>query len=177
MIGDRHRDDTDIDASAVVAAYLASEYANAVIGNLSDSERVALEALRASGEEVRHPMLQELTNAGGNHANPDTSQIPATLISALLEAPASPGRMVTAIELCAQMGRRWTRRFQFLNFMRLVHVLVDRMPPTASEDLAVWLERAARVQSARQRMSRVAGLGMFLAGCGILFAGARFLRQ
>ncbi|WZD65988.1 apoptosis inhibitor [Bovine papular stomatitis virus] len=176
MIGDRNAD-VDIDASAVVAAYLSSEYAAAVIDSLSDAERAALEALRASGDEVRHPILQELANAGGSHASPESSHIPATLISALLETPASPGRMVTAIELCVQMGRRLTRRYQFLDFMRLVHVLVDRMPPTAAEDLAVWLERAANVQSARRRVCRVAGLGMFLAGCGILCLSARFLRR
>ncbi len=167
----------EIDASAVMAAYLAREYAVAVEEQLTPRERDALEALRVSGEEVRSPLLQELSNAGEHRANPENSHIPAALVSALLEAPTSPGRMVTAVELCAQMGRLWTRGRQLVDFMRLVYVLLDRLPPTADEDLSAWLQAVARVHSTRRRLHRVLGVGAVMAGVSMLLLGVRVLRR
>ncbi|WZD65213.1 apoptosis inhibitor [Pseudocowpox virus] len=167
----------DIDSSAVVAAYLAGQYAAAVEEQLTPREREALEALRISGDEVRSPLLQELSNAGDYRANPESSHIPAALVSALLEAPTSPGRMVTAVELCAQMGRLWTRGRRLIDFVRLVHVLFDRMPSTANDDLAAWLQTVARVHRSRRWLHRSIGVGTVMAGVGLLFLGVRVLRR
>ncbi|ASC55525.1 hypothetical protein SePPVgORF113 [Seal parapoxvirus] len=166
-----------IDTGAVMAAYLASEYAAAVEANLTLQERAALEALRVSAAEVRSPLLFELANAGDNFVQPENSHVPAALISALLEAPTSPGRVVTATELCAQMGRRWVRGRRFLDFMRLVHVFVDRMPPSASEDIGRWLCNAARARAARRRVVRTAGLSVIAAGCAAVALGVWLLRR
>lgn len=167
----------NVDSSAVMAAYLAREYAYAIESQLSAAERRALEALRGACAEVRFPLSRELVAAGSAYAAPEADHVPSALVAALLETPASPGRIVTATELCAQMGRIWTRGARVLGFLRLLCVLADRMPATADQDLGGWLVRVAQVRAARRRVTQLAGIGVVLAGCGIVVLGARMLRR
>lgn len=159
-----------VDTHAVLAAYLAAEYAEALQRRMTAADLEALASLRQVCAEVRMPLIRELAEVG-NQAQAGAA---AGIVSSLLEHPTSPGRAVTATELCAEMGRAWARGNGTLQFLQLLRVFINGLPVDAAARLGEWLGDVSRMRRNR-RLSRAILVGAAAAvGAGVL-AAARLL--